>query len=573
VGELPLLPLPMNALEKRLLVFARTLHAIEDFGSMVSATADEIRESIGYSVAWISVFDIPAQEARILAVQGDNEADIWALAPIIPLTDDPYLARVFQATEPQILEDAQLALDVNRELVEQLGNRTLINIPMRLVDQPFGALGTGTFGDEGVQLPSDDELAHLVGIAQQLVTASARLVLNVEREALAREQEEMSRRLSERQRLESLGELAGGVAHDFNNLLTVVIATASLLQADEADPLRHAEMQTILDASTRAGELTRRLLALGKRQSLQLTTGSVNELVSSVVSMLRRVIPADIEVFVISGHDLPSVAMDAGQIEQVLMNLSLNAKDAMPDGGRLSLETEHVVVSEEFVRDHPWARTGRYILLTATDTGQGMSPEVQNRVFEPFFTTKSSHQGTGLGLSVCRGIIEQHDGMIHVYSEPNVGTTFKIYLPVAEREALAVGTKLTGPIPRGTERILIADDEEQVRRVVRRVLEGAGYSVETVSDGAQAVASLRKGDFDLVILDAVMPNMGGRAAFDALRADNPKLPVLFASGYGAEELTARFLSDIDAPLLSKPFAPDRLLRIVRSLLDNDSRAS
>jgi two-component system cell cycle sensor histidine kinase/response regulator CckA len=239
----------------------------------------------------------------------------------------------------------------------------------------------------------------------------------------------------------------------------------------------------------------------------------------------------------------------------------------MPNGGRLTLETEHVVINEEFVREHPWAKLGRYTLLTATDTGHGMPADVLDRVFEPFYTTKSSHQGSGLGLSVCRGIVEQHGGMSHGYSEPDVGTTFKVYLPVAERPATAVGTKVAGPVPRGNERILVADDEEQVRRVVQRVLEGAGYSVLAVSDGELALQASLVEDFDLAILDAVMPNMGGRATFDALRSHKPHIPVLFASGYGAEELSARFLSDIDAPMLPKPFDPDGLLRKVRSILD------
>lgn len=557
----------MRILEKRLLVFARRLHAIEDFGEMVLALADEIRESVGYTTAWLSVFDLPNKQVRVLAYQGDNEEDIWTHAPVIPLADDPYLVRVFEATEPQIVHDAQTDPNVNRELVEQLGNRTIINIPMRLVDQQFGALGTGTFGDEGVRLPSEEELAHLVGLAKQLVTASARLLLQKEREEMAYKQELLARKLAERQQLESLGELAGGIAHDFNNLLMVVIASTSLLKATETDPEREADMQTILDASTRASELTRRLLALGKRQSLQLETSSLNTLVESVVSLIKRVIPADIVLNVVPADNLPPVSMDTGQIEQVLMNIALNAKDAMPNGGQLTIETEHVVIDEEFVQEHPWSRAGQYNLLSATDTGPGMPADVLSKIFEPFYTTKKSHKGSGLGLSVCRGIVEQHGGMILGYSEPDVGATFKVYLPVAKSPATTIGAVNDGPVPRGNERLLIADDGEEVRLVVQRILERAGYSVVAVSDGEQALQASLAEDFDLVILDAVMPKMGGRATFDAMRSHSPNLPVLFASGYGAEELSARFLSDISAPMLPKPFNPDHLLRMVRSLLD------
>jgi signal transduction histidine kinase len=558
----------MNPLGQRLLAFARRLHSIEDFNRMVTATADEIRESIGYNVTWVSVFDLPTRTVRMLAVQGENEDDIWQHAPSFPIDDDPYMARIFDATEPQVVGDAQNDPGVNRQLVEQLGNRTIINVPMRLVDQPFGALGTGTFGDEGVRLPTPEKLDHLVGIAAQLVTAAARLVLAAEREQAARHREEFNRRLLERQRLESLGELAGGVAHDFNNLLTIVMATASMLQRTEPEPRRKADLQTILDASSRAGALTRRLLALGQRQPLQLTNASMNDVVAAVVELLRRVVPADIQIEVFAGDELPLVAMDIGQLEQVIVNLSLNARDAMRAGGRLTFKTESAVLADDFVELHPWSRVGRYVLLTVTDSGQGIPPDVLGRIFEPFFSTKKARGGTGLGLAVCRGIIEQHGGFVHAYSELAVGSSFKIYLPVGGSIAPAALVEGQGPAPGGTERILLADDEELIRRVSSQILEDAGYTIVTAEDGVEAVRAVADGDFDLVILDAVMPNMTGRAAFDAIRKAKPGVRVLFASGYGAEELSARFLSDADAPLLAKPFGPDQLLRTVRALLDS-----
>jgi signal transduction histidine kinase len=208
------------------------------------------------------------------------------------------------------------------------------------------------------------------------------------------------------------------------------MASTSLLMAGERDPKRRDEMENILDAATRASELTRRLLALGKRQPLQIAATNITSLIDSVVTMIRRVIPADIEIDVLNGHSLPMVLVDAGQVEQVLMNLCLNARDAMQGGGRLTIETEHVVINGDFTREHPWARPGRYVLLAVTDTGAGKSAEVLERVFEPFFTTKSAKGGTGLGLAVSRGIIEQHGGLLHAYSEPNIGTTFKVLFSV-----------------------------------------------------------------------------------------------------------------------------------------------
>jgi CheY-like chemotaxis protein len=358
------------------------------------------------------------------------------------------------------------------------------------------------------------------------------------------------------------------VAHDFNNLLTIVMATASMLQRTEPEPRRKADLQTILDASSRAGALTRRLLALGQRQPLQLTNASMNDVVAAVVELLRRVVPADIQIEVFAGDELPLVAMDIGQLEQVIVNLSLNARDAMRAGGRLTFKTESAVLADDFVELHPWSRVGRYVLLTVTDSGQGIPPDVLGRIFEPFFSTKKARGGTGLGLAVCRGIIEQHGGFVHAYSELAVGSSFKIYLPVGGSIAPAALVEGQGPAPGGTERILLADDEELIRRVSSQILEDAGYTIVTAEDGVEAVRAVADGDFDLVILDAVMPNMTGRAAFDAIRKAKPGVRVLFASGYGAEELSARFLSDADAPLLAKPFGPDQLLRTVRALLDS-----
>ncbi len=558
----------MNALEKRLLVFARRLHEIDDFNGMVRAMVDEIRESVGYNMAWLAVFDAEKRLVRVLAVHGDSEEDVWKHATSFPIDDDPYMVRLYNAYEPQIVRDAQTDPNVNRAVVEQLGNRTIINIPMRLVDQPFGALGTGTFGDEGVHLPTDVELAHLVGIANQLVTAGARLVLHAEREAAALAQEQLSRRLADQQRLDSLGELAGGVAHDFNNLLTVVIATTSLLQATETDPLRQAEMQTILDASSRGAELARRMLALGKRQSLRFSQASINDLVEATVTLLRRVIPAHISIDVQAGESLPPLSIDAGQIEQVLMNLALNARDAMPNGGRLRLETRQVLLAENDA--FGLGRSGPYIKVAVADSGCGMPEEVLARVFEPFYTTKSANKGTGLGLAVCRGIVEQHDGFIQAQSQLDKGTTFEMYLPLSSREQTTSKQASSKQALGGSESILIADDEEQVGHVVRRILEEAGYSVETVPDGAVAIEALRNREFALVILDAVMPNVSGREAFEAIRKFKPTQRILFSSGYGAEELSARFLSDVDAPLLPKPFAPNALLQMVREILDQAS---
>ncbi|MEO8212147.1 MAG: response regulator, partial [Myxococcales bacterium] len=235
--------------------------------------------------------------------------------------------------------------------------------------------------------------------------------------------------------------------------------------------------------------------------------------------------------------------------------------------GRLTIETTQVVVNGDYKRAHPWAKSGRYVLLTVSDTGVGMEPHILERIFEPFFTTKGPGDGTGLGLAVAWSIVNQHGGMLHCYSEPGIGTVFKVYFPAAELAASHVGTKPTGAVPRGVESILVADDQAHVLHLVKRVLEGAGYDVTTASDGAAAVQLAAGRLFDLYLLDAVMPRMDGREACERIRRRQPGARFLFASGYGADALPASFLTDMGIELIPKPLDPDTLLRVVRAVLD------
>jgi CheY-like chemotaxis protein len=249
------------------------------------------------------------------------------------------------------------------------------------------------------------------------------------------------------------------------------------------------------------------------------------------------------------------------------MNLALNARDAMPNGGRLTLETEQVVINGDYKRLHPWARAGRYVLLSVADTGTGMPPEVLERVFEPFFTTKAAGSGTGLGLAVTWGIVQQHGGMIHGYSELGVGTAFKVYLPVAEAAASNIGTKIARLAPGGTERILVADDQPHVLSILTRVLTNAGYTVTPVANGADAIEAARREQHDLYILDVVMPILSGRDTSEHVRSLYPDARILFTSGYGSDALPGEFLRDTGIEVVAKPFDPDTMLRTVRESLD------
>ena len=387
------------------------------------------------------------------------------------------------------------------------------------------------------------------------------------------QQKRLEEQIRHAQKMEAIGQLAGGVAHDFNNILQAIMGYAKLA-AEGLSPgeSRYDDLEEIRTAAERAAALTRQLLIFGRRGILQPRDLDLNEVVANLIKMLRRVIGENVELDVIPGHDLGTVNADPGQMEQVLMNLCVNARDAMPEGGRITIETENILINSPYCQTHPWARQGRYVLLTVSDTGAGMSPEVQKRIFEPFFTTKGEGKGTGLGLATVYGIVKEHEGYVYVYSEVDKGTTFKVYLPVVNRRAASVGRKIEGPVPGGRERILLAEDDPKIRNMAVRILEGAGYAVLTASDGLEAarVFESEKDRVDLVLLDAVMPKMSGREVYARIKAVKPEVGVLFSSGYATESISPDFFRTEGVNLLQKPYSPDDLLRKVREALDRDS---
>lgn len=555
--------------DSRLLGFASVLQAADGLKTLLRVTADEVAAATGYRGTWLGIFDGETQTVRMMSAQHDGPDDLWDRAQVFSLGDVACLSQLLRARRPLVVPDTRDDPAIDPDFARALSLRTMVNVPLWRAEEPFGLLGVGTFDGEDARAPNEEELAYLAGLGSQVMVASARILARRVREA-GRELAEVQRSVASRQRLESLGQLAGGVAHSFNNLLTVIVSTTSLMMEEEDDAGRLDDLRAIEDAAERGAKLTKRLLALGQRQQLSLQPTDPNALMRSLVEMIRRVVPADITIDLIPSHGRSWIDVDRGQIEQVLLNLCLNARDAMPSAGRLTLEIEHVVVNGAYVAQHPWAKPGRYVLLSVTDEGVGMPPEVLDRVFEPFFTTKVNGDGLGLGLAASHGIVAQHGGMLHAYSEVGIGTTFKIYLPVSERPASAVGSKIVG-VPKGNERVLVADDQDDVRGVIKRVLERAGYVVVAVEDGAEAIRAAEREPFDLLLFDAVMPNVGGREAYERIHAIHPEIPVLFASGYGAEVLTARFLAKIDAPMIGKPFDPDTLLRAVRSTLDAKSK--
>lgn len=385
----------------------------------------------------------------------------------------------------------------------------------------------------------------------------------------ATEKERLERQLRTAQRMEAVGTLTGGVAHDFNNALTGIVCYAEILRERLAgNPEAQNDLTQILSSANRASTLTRQLLTFARRQAMDPVSLSLNDVVTDLLKLLRKVIGEHIEIRAHLADDLPNLRADRGQLEQVFMNLSVNARDAMPDGGLLIIETEVVDVDDAYVAAHPYMRAGRFVVLSVTDTGTGMDESTRARAFEPFFTTKGPERGTGLGLAMVYGIVKQHDGSIHLHSEAGRGTTFKLYFPALEATVDDGAPALHEPVGGGDEAILIAEDDPGVRRLVQRCLGTLGYDVIVAEDGEQALRSFAtRGDVALVVLDWVMPKRGGKEIYERMRAERPATKFLFMSGYSEASIQEPLPDSGGVSFLPKPFGPSVLARKVRTLLD------
>ncbi len=384
-----------------------------------------------------------------------------------------------------------------------------------------------------------------------------------------------ARRLEEQlrhsQKMEAIGRLAGGIAHDFNNLLTAILGYSQFLlnDLDINNPLRQ-DVEMIRQAGERAAALTHQLLAFSRKQALQLRIINLNHIVANIEQMLRRLLNESIELLTILEPELGQVEADPGQIEQVILNLALNARDAMPQGGKLLIETSNTYLDEAYARQYVDVKAGAYVELTVSDTGVGMDAKTQSYIFEPFFTTKGEGKGTGLGLATVHGIIKQSNGHIRVYSEPDYGTTFKIYLPQIGKIFTNANPSLTKPKSyRGTETILLVEDEKIVRDLAYTILTGHGYTVLQAGDGREAlsVAQQRQKAIHLLLSDVVMPKIGGIELASQLKAIHPETKVLLMSGYSVNIVERQDLDGTNTNFLNKPFTVDTLARKVRELLD------
>jgi two-component system cell cycle sensor histidine kinase/response regulator CckA len=384
------------------------------------------------------------------------------------------------------------------------------------------------------------------------------------------ERRKLESQLLQSQKMEAIGLLAGGVAHDFNNILSAILGYASILQmkmpAD--DPLK-PNVEQVLAASQRAATLTQSLLAFSRKQIINPRPLLVNESLRKFEKLLRRIIGEDLEFNTFYADPDMTVMMDAGQLEQVIINLATNARDAMPRGGNMTLETCLGLIDDAFIKKHGYGTAGSYAMLLVSDTGSGMDEKTRARIFEPFFTTKELGKGTGLGLSTAYGIVKQNNGFITCTSEPGIGTTFRVYLPVVADQGRKRPERAPIPAARGTEMVLVAEDDQAMRDLFRSLLQDHGYSVILAADGEEAVAKFRDaaGRIQLLVLDVVMPKKGGKEALDEIRLVQPGIKALFTSGYTADILDRKGIRHEGLHFLSKPVSPSLFLKKVRDVLD------
>jgi PAS domain S-box-containing protein len=449
------------------------------------------------------------------------------------------------------------------------GLGSFLSVPLVSVDQPIGGLH---FRSKGYGVYSEKDLKVAESIAIQIAGAIANAQLFSKHERAENEKASLQQQLYQSQKMEAVGRLAGGIAHDFNNLLTVINSNSQLglMELKEWDPLKE-KLDSIQKAGERAANLTRQLLAFSRRQMVEMKVIDLNALLQDLGKMLLRVIGEDIKLKIVPGNNLGRVKADPGQIEQAILNLVVNARDAMPSGGKLTIETANMELDQEYSNTHLGVKPGRYVVLSVNDTGVGMVPEVREHIFEPFFTTKEKGKGTGLGLSTVYGVVKQSGGNIWVYSEPGHGTTFKVYLPQVD-EPLEEARKKVGreKLPGGSETILVVEDEEEVRKLAVAILKKQGYRILEAAHGGDAFLICEQGKdrIHLLLTDIVMPEMNGPELARRLRYFDPEMRVLFMSGYTDGAILQHGMLEKEMFFLQKPFSVEGLVGKVREVLDN-----
>ena len=525
---------------------------------LVPVIRRELREAADRRARRESETALRASEASYTTLVEQAPVGIYRSTPTGRfLSANPALARILGYSTPQEL----LALDMARDVYADADERRRLVAQDTYTNQVYEELEATWKKKDGTRIR-----------VQLSVRASRKPDGQVEfYEAFVRDitnQRQLEAQLAQAQKMEAIGRLAGGVAHDFNNLLTVILSYSDLLLEDlPADSSDREDVTQIRKAAQGASELTRQLLAFSRQQVLQPRVVDINASVSGIERLLTRVLREDIKLACTLATDAGMIRVDPGQLEQVIMNLAVNARDAMPGGGLLTIETANVDLDADYLRAHPMAKPGPYVMLAVTDTGMGMDAATQARIFEPFFTTKDVGKGTGLGLATVQGIVQQSGGFIWVYSEPDHGTVFKIYLPRVD-EAPSEEAVTNADDVRGTETILIAEDVPAVRAVTREMLKRYGYHVLEAADGLTAlqVAADYKDTIHLLLTDVVMPDLSGRDLAERFRTLRPAMKVVFMSGYTDDAVVRHGILQEGIAYLQKPFTPVSLAKKVRVVL-------
>ncbi len=529
-----------------------------------SAQVHEDGQVVGYQGIIRNVTNRKLAEDILLREKAFSDAAIGSLPGLFYLFDEDgrflrwnrNIEHVSGFTSDQIAKMSPL------QFFRGEGRRQMQETIEKVLTWGYGSVETDFVGRDGTRTP------YL--FTGKLITLDGkRCIVGTGIDLVERRQLELQLRQS--QKMEAIGQLAGGVAHDFNNVLTVILSNAELLLRGlgPEDP-RRAELSDIREAAQRAASLTRQLLAFSRKQVLKPRVLNLNDVVSSIEKMLGRLIGEDIELVAMLDPDLWSIEADPGQIEQIIMNLAVNARDAMPEGGRLAIETGNLEIDERFARSHYPITPGSYAMLMVCDTGEGMDAETRSRIFEPFFTTKQLGKGTGLGLSTVYGIVKQSGGFIWAYSEPGLGTTFKVYFPRAVQAAAAFERRQGAAAPEGAaETVLLVEDEASVRSLARRILRDEGYIVLEANTAVEAlkVSLAHDGPIELLLTDLVMPELNGRDLAEKLAARRPEMRILFMSGYTDHAVLRDGDKERDERFLQKPFTPESLIRKVREVLD------